>query len=99
MWSLKLNPEDIIAISYEDLNLPVSFNAFRPILFKDGDMFCCLLGPNLQEGIFSFGITVNSAIALWDLAFKKRLLKNSKKDPTARFIAYKINMSRKLHTS
>jgi len=29
---------------------------------KDGDMYCCLLGENLQKGIAGFGITPMVAI-------------------------------------
>lgn len=35
-------------------------------LFVDGDMWCALIGPNLQEGIAGFGPT--RAEALVDLA-------------------------------
>jgi hypothetical protein len=95
MWPLKMNAGDVISINYEDLNLPPSFLAFKPILFKNGELYCCLLGPNPHEGIFGFGRSVDSAISFWELEFKKRLISNPKKDQTAQFIAYKIRTFKK----
>lgn len=36
---------------------------FKPKLFRDGDMWCALLGENLQEGVAGFG--ENPAKAMW----------------------------------
>jgi hypothetical protein len=98
MWPIILNPENVIEINYQKPDFPASFLAFKPILFKTGQLYCCLLGPNLQEGIFGMGYTVDSAITQWNLEFKRRLiLKNSKKDTTAQFVAHKIRMQKKLN--
>jgi hypothetical protein len=99
MWTLDLNPEDILEINYEDLNFPRSFLAFKPILFKSGGIYCCLLGPSQQEGIFGFGKTVGSAICVWDLEFKKRLMSHSKNDAIAQFVSYKIRMFKNMQHS
>jgi hypothetical protein len=32
-------------------------------LFKDGDMFCALLGDNLDDGVAGFGPTIELAVA------------------------------------
>jgi hypothetical protein len=98
MWSIKMNPNDLVAINYEESGFPSSFLAFKPLVFRDGQIYCCLLGPNPQEGIFGFGNSVDYAISNWDLEFKKRLIKNPKKDPTVQFIAYKIRMYKRLQT-
>src|SRR5450432_4036768 len=96
MWSIMVNPYDLVTINYTDSGLPSSFLAFKPLVFRDGHMYCCLLGPNSKEGIFGFGETLASAIYCWDLEFKKRLIKNPTRDPTAQFIANKIRMYKKL---
>ncbi len=43
---------------------------FKPELFKDGNMWCALLGANLQEGIAAFGETPEKAMKNFDKAWK-----------------------------
>ena len=41
----------------------------KPVLSKDGNQFCYLLGENLQEGIAGFGDTVAQAMYDFNKAF------------------------------
>jgi hypothetical protein len=45
----------------------------HPVLFSEGDNYCCLLGPNPQEGIMGCGDTPVSAIADWENRLKEHL--------------------------
>lgn len=55
-------------IAYEFKNLAIQkqemvyVEALKPKITKDGDMYCCLYGENLQEGIVGFGETPMKAI-------------------------------------
>lgn len=49
---------DIIHLNY---TLTV-ISSLKPIIKKDGDQWCVLLGENLQEGIAGFGDTPYKAI-------------------------------------
>jgi hypothetical protein len=42
---------------------------FRPTLSADGDMWCALLGDNLQIGVAGFGKTPAEAMTNFDIAF------------------------------
>ena len=44
---------------------------FKPTLSADGDMWCALLGDNLQEGVAGFGETPAKAMYAFDDAFNK----------------------------
>jgi hypothetical protein len=44
---------------------------YRPTLMADGDMWCVLLGENIQIGIAGFGKTVAEAMTAFDQAFYK----------------------------
>ena len=46
--------------------------SMKPKIFRDGDMWCCLLGDNIQEGICGFGETPAKACSNFDLAFDSR---------------------------
>ena len=44
------------------------FAALKPVLSKDGDMWCALHGENLQEGVCGFGPTPAKALLAFDIA-------------------------------
>jgi hypothetical protein len=96
MWNLQIKTEDLVDTkSYETIDFPQSFLAFNPILFKNNGKYCCLLGPDIQKGIFGFGDSPNSAIFAWDLEFKKRLMRHTKNDQVVQFVYYKIGILKK----
>lgn len=43
---------------------------YRPTLSADGDMWCALLGEDLQVGLAGFGETPAKAMAAFDEAFR-----------------------------
>lgn len=42
---------------------------FKPVLAKDGNMWCALYGENLQEGVAGFGPTPSKAMYAFDTAW------------------------------
>lgn len=50
------------------------FMLLRPKLFPDGNQWCALLGPNLQEGVCGFGNTPADAATAFDLAWLNQTL-------------------------
>ncbi len=44
---------------------------YKPTLIADGDMWCVLLGEDLQTGVAGFGKTVAEAMTAFDQAFYK----------------------------
>jgi hypothetical protein len=44
---------------------------YKPTLMADGDMWCVLLGDDLQVGVAGFGKTVAEAMTAFDQAFYK----------------------------
>jgi len=47
------------------------FSTLNPVLSKDGNQWCCLLGENLQTGICGFGNTPYLAILYFNKSFYK----------------------------
>jgi hypothetical protein len=45
----------------------------KPVVFKEGDSFCCLLGPDPQTGIFGCGPTPKQALSDWEEHLKEYL--------------------------
>jgi hypothetical protein len=43
---------------------------FKPKLYPDGNMWCVLLGEDIQEGLAAFGASPDEAMRNFDAAFK-----------------------------
>lgn len=60
-------PENLqISIDYEDPKLPGTVAIFKPLLWKERESFCCIVGPNPQTGVFGCGETAQEALIDWD---------------------------------
>lgn len=46
---------------------------YRPCLSLDGDKWCALYGPNLQEGVAGFGDSPADAMAAFDQAWREKV--------------------------
>ena len=66
-----LHPEDIITYDPNQIGVPSSVKMLKPMLYKDGDAFCLLAGPDPQSGTFGCGPTVESAMEDFEQTFKK----------------------------
>lgn len=51
--------------------------ALKPRFFIDGDMWCCMYGDNLQDGVAGFGKSPHDALLDWNNQFKKNLKPNA----------------------
>lgn len=61
MKQMHIDPEAVI-------NVPLTGAAkeLRPVVFKEGDSFCVLLGPDPQAGVFGCGSTPKQALSDWE---------------------------------
>jgi len=61
---------DVINTDYNAEDLPESVKKYHPVVYKDGDEYCCILGPNPQDGIFGSGSNVQEAVMDWDSHYR-----------------------------
>ena len=80
-------PNDLkVDIDFSDNTLPKSAKMFMPLVFKDGDSYCCILGPNSEEGVFGCGKTPADALKEWDKNLEKKKGINDPDDEVAFYI-------------
>lgn len=68
MKQMHVDPSSVISVP-----LTGAAKALHPIVFKEGDSFCALLGPDPQAGVFGCGSTPKSALTDWDEHLKEHL--------------------------
>lgn len=85
---------EVISINYEDPTLPKLVREFRPAVYLDGQDYCCLLGPDPQEGIFGCGHNRQDAINDWIQHFNERISKPAANDKVATEIIDSLSISK-----
>lgn len=91
MKQLDVPSEMKVQIDFSDNKIPESVKTFQPVLFKDGDSFCCVLGPDPQEGVYGCGNTPIAALKDWDKSLRQRMKATDKNDEVAVFIHRILN--------
>jgi hypothetical protein len=71
MKQISVPDEMRVDIDYSNKEIPESVKTFQPLLYKDGDSYCCVLGPDPQLGIFGCGDTPIHALEDWDKHLKE----------------------------
>lgn len=75
-----------ITIDYTEDVLPKSARKLQPLVWKDGDLYNCLLGPDLNVGIFGTGETALLAIVDWDTHLTARLAEAKEDDEVIQYV-------------
>lgn len=81
MKQLKINQELIV-----DAALTGAAAVLKPVVFREGDSFCCIIGPDPVEGVFGCGDTPAEAVADWDETLQLRLREASPDDPLVKYV-------------
>jgi hypothetical protein len=63
----------------------------QPVIFKEGNAFCCILGPNAHDGVFGCGKTPQAAVKAWDKDLKKHLATAAADDEVVKYVQDIIN--------
>lgn len=92
---MQLPEEMLVAIDYEDDNIPLNAREFRPAVYKDGNSYCVLLGEDPQAGIFGCGETKEAALKDWDVHFSERIMMHAKGDELVQYIEDTRKVSKK----
>ena len=90
MQQLDVPDEMKVSVDYGDMQIPVSAKKIKPLVYKDGDSICVVLGPDPQEGIFGCGSNTNAALKDWDTHLKDYLKSYKEDDEITRYIIEKI---------
>lgn len=73
MEQMQINPHERIEIDYQDWPLTSATQKLQPVVFKDGDGYSCLLGPDSKLGIYGTGQTAYEAVTAWEQNLHDRL--------------------------
>ena len=69
-----------IKIDYSKQELPGSVKNFLPDVYRDGDLYYCILGADTQSAIIGAGKNIDEAMANWDKVYCRKKSKNAGRD-------------------
>lgn len=83
MEQMKISEQLKVALNYEAKELSRAVKELQPVVYQDGNEFCCLLGPNTTTGIFGCGISIAEALKDWERNLEKRIENITENDEVA----------------
>lgn len=86
MVQIQLDPAIIVSVDYESPSLPPLFQQFRPAVFRDGDRFCCILGPDKARGIYGCADSADQVIKDWEMRARERVSRADELDEVAAYM-------------
>jgi hypothetical protein len=93
MEQFNVPEEKKINIDYENAGHPDSVKTFRPLVYKEGDSYCCALGPNPKQAVIGRGDTVEQALADWNKQLQERIKNPGEDDEVALYICDTLKAS------
>jgi hypothetical protein len=91
----QMNIDESKRIAYDLTKASEEAQKLEPVVFHEGDSYCCLLGPDPQEGIFGCGDNADEAVADWEQNLRKRLQKASDDDELVQYVKDTLSASNK----
>jgi hypothetical protein len=95
MEQMNVSEEKKVSFDFSRFRLPRYVGEFQPLLFKEGDSYCAILGPDLQYGIFGRGSTPEAALADWNDNLLNSLRHPDLDNPVMQFVIDTINTKKK----
>lgn len=86
MEQMRIEPDALVEIEYEAKNIPEHVRVLRPVVFREADMYCCILGPDPRTGIFGVGPTPTESLRDWEQRLEERLSATTEDDEIAQEI-------------
>lgn len=90
MKHFEINPEKVIKVEFTGVA-----SILNPTLYKDGDSYCCILGPDPESGVIGCGRTPEKAVHDWDEHLKVHLSTASPSNAVVKIINAILLESRK----
>lgn len=82
-----------LPINYQSSDVSGLVRYLRPVLFRKGGGYCCLLGPNTESGILGCGSSPQKAITDWERKIADLLLNAPEADQLVTFIKNALKTS------
>jgi hypothetical protein len=81
MEQMQVKPDAIIQVP-----LYGAAKALHPVVFREGNDFCVILGPNTQDGVFGCGDILKAALEDWNERLQDHLVVAGNNDEVVSYV-------------
>ena len=89
-----IDQEALVDMDFTAADVDRILKTLQPVVFKDGEQYCCHLGPDMENGIMGTGSSPEAAIEDWKAALKQRVQNGAEDDELANFVKDSLNSSK-----
>lgn len=93
MEQMNVEENKKVVLNYEDPTLTKFVRQFRPLVYRDGNLYCCILGPNPETGVFACADSLEDTLQQWTEEVKKRASAPGTGDEVKQYINDTLNQS------
>jgi hypothetical protein len=91
MKEITVSEEKKVKVDFELSDFPRTVKVIKPLVFKDGNVFCCAIGQDPHAGVFGYGNTAKKAIDDWNVKLMDRLAIAQEDDEVAEWVRSLLN--------
>lgn len=94
MEQMIIDQSAIVDIDFTAADVERTLKTLQPVVFREGEQFCCHLGPDMESGILGKGDSPEAAIEDWKSALKQRVQTADEEDELANFVKDSLNFTK-----
>jgi len=94
MKQMQIDPAKIVKIDFTKPETNRTLKTLQPVVFKEDELFCCLLGEDRAQAIIGYGNTPEEAIYDWEQNLQKRIDQHEDNDELAEFVIDSLKTSK-----
>ena len=94
MMQMNIDPELVVDFDFTKPEVNRTLKNLQPVVYKDGDQYNCLLGPDLEQGILGRGATPDAAILQWEANLQERIQDPDENDEVAEFVIDSLRITK-----
>lgn len=83
MKQMKVSEASRVEFDYEKKGVPRAVCELRPVVYREGTSYRCILGPDMKAAISGEGDSPDAAIESWMISLRQRLDEANAEDEVA----------------
>jgi hypothetical protein len=94
MKQMQIDPEKVVDIDFTTKETNRTLKTLQPIVFKEGESYCCHLGEDHTHGILGCGNSPEEAIKEWEQNLQKRMDHHDENDELAEYVIDSLRITK-----
>jgi hypothetical protein len=94
MIQMVIDPDLVVDYDFTKPEVNRTLKNLQPVVYKNGESYNCLLGPDLETGIVGMGASPEEAIYNWERNLQQRIQHPAEDDEVSEFVIDTLRMTK-----